>query len=222
MPKSIKSGAGPPVSFEKKLPDEGRPGDALPYSVIAIGASAGGLQAIGAVLRDLSSDLNCPVLVVLHLAPQFTSHAAEVLARATKLAVKQASDDELLRSGVVYIAPPDFHLNVANGAVRLTHTAAINYSRPSIDSMFQSIAINYGKRAIAVVLTGSGADGAKGLRAIKEAGGYAIVQDPRSAEFSAMPGAAMATQCADRVLPLAEIGPLLKQLSTGFDAAHTQ
>lgn len=190
--------------------------------VIAIGASAGGLNALGEVLHEFAIDLHCPVLIVLHLSPQFKSRVAEVLARHTTLPVKQASHDEILRSGVVYIAPPDFHLNVEDGAVRLTHTAAIKFSRPSIDSMFISIAANYGKNAIAVILTGSGTDGADGLRAIKAAGGFTIVQDPRSAEFSSMPDAAVATSCADRVLPLRDIGPLLRQMSASYEAAHRQ
>lgn len=180
-----------------------------PVAIIAIGASAGGIQAIRAVLEPLRTDLTCPVVIVLHLAPQYDSHAAEVLARTTHLTVQQARHNDLLQPGVVYIAPPDFHLNVNHGAVRLTHSPAINFSRPSIDSMFRSIAIHYGKRAIAVVLTGSGADGAEGMRAIKAAGGFNIVQDPHTAQFSSMPDAAVATLCADRVLPLGDIGPFL-------------
>jgi len=199
---------------------EERPRQDLMDGVIAIGASAGGVIAIGEVLAQLPANLRYAVLVVLHLAPQFTSHAAEVFARSTNLKVTQARDNEVLHRGVVYIAPPDFHLNVENGAVRLTHTAVINFSRPSIDSMFRSIALNFGKQAIAVVLTGSGTDGADGLRAIKAAGGFTIVQDPRTAQFSSMPDAAVATSCADRVLPLAEIAPLLRQLSASCGAAH--
>jgi two-component system chemotaxis response regulator CheB len=182
-------------------------------SIVAIGASAGGVQAVGQLLSQLPPDFTCPVLVVLHLAPQFESHAAEVLSRSTSLVVRQARNYEVLRRGVVYIAPPDFHMTVEQGEVRLRHTAAINYLRPSVDSMFQSIATNYGKHAIAVVLTGSGNDGAQGLRAIKAAGGFTIVQDPHSAQFPSMPDAAVATSCADRILPLGDIGPLLTQLS---------
>jgi two-component system chemotaxis response regulator CheB len=187
----------------------GVPQDGPSVSIIAIGASAGGIQAIRAVLEPLRKDLSCPVLVVLHIAPQYDSHAAEVLGRTTGLKVKQASNNDVLRPGVVYIAPPDFHLNVQNGAVLLTHSPAINFSRPSIDSMFHSIATHYGKHAIAVVLTGSGADGSEGMRAIKAAGGFNIVQDPHTAQFSSMPDAAVNTTCADRVLPLGDIGPFL-------------
>ncbi|MBV8206964.1 MAG: chemotaxis protein CheB [Acidobacteria bacterium] len=194
----------------------------LAYSIIAIGASAGGLQAIGDILAKLPPTLACPVLVVIHLAPQFTSHAAAVLARNTSLHVTQARQDEVLRPGVVYIAPPDFHLNVENGAVRLTRSAVIHFSRPSVDSMLESVASNYGKRAIAVILTGSGSDGAEGLRAIKAAGGFTIVQDPNGAQFPAMPGAAVATHCADRVLPLGEIGALLNELGAKPGTMHAQ
>jgi chemotaxis response regulator CheB len=108
---------------------------------------------------------------------------------------------------------------VNNGAIKLTHAAAIRFSRPSIDSMFQSVAANY-KKVIAVVLTGSGQDGADGLRAIKAAGGFTIVQDPGTAQFSAMPTASVATRCADRIVPLAEIGPLLARLSADISTAH--
>jgi two-component system chemotaxis response regulator CheB len=188
--------------------------------IIAIGASAGGFQAIGRVLARLPSNLRCPVVVVLHISPRHISHAAEVLARSTELEVKQAEDEEVLRCGVVYIAPPDFHLTVEKGAVRLLQTAAVRYSRPSIDPMFQSIARNYGEHAIAVVLSGSGVDGADGVRAIKAAGGFIIVQDPQTAQFPSMPDAAVATRCADRILPLGDIGFLLEQLSTRGGAIH--
>ncbi|HZU23152.1 MAG TPA: chemotaxis protein CheB [Terriglobales bacterium] len=182
-------------------------------AIIAIGASAGGLNAIAEVLGPISTSLPCPIVVVLHVSPRHTSHAAEVLARETRLEVKQACDQEPVRNAVVYIAPPDFHLTIEGGAVRLLQTAAVRFSRPSIDSMFRSIATSYREHAVGVVLSGSGADGADGVRAIKAAGGFIIVQDPNTAQFSSMPHAAMATSCADRILPLAEIGPLINCMS---------
>ena len=126
---------------------------------------------------------------------------------------------ELLLPGVVYIAPPDEHLLVGPGIVQLAHTQLVHYNRPSIDLLFESVAGTYGSRSIGVVLTGSNSDGAAGVRAIKEAGGTTLVQDPGAAEYRIMPAAAIATGCVDRVLSLQEIGATLVQLCTGNQKA---
>ncbi len=185
------------------------------YDVVAIGASAGGLSALAAVLSPLPRQFPSSILIVQHLHPQHKSLLAPLLANRTALKVKQAEHGEPLLPGVAYVAPPDEHLLVGPGKVQLVHSQLVHFSRPSIDLLFESVAGTYGSRCIGVVLTGSGRDGSGGIRAIKEAGGTTIVQDPSHSEFRVMPDAAVATGCVDQVLPVAEIGKTLAQLCSG-------
>ncbi len=182
------------------------------YAAVAIGASAGGLTDISAVLSGLPAAFTCSVFVVQHMAANFESHLAELLGRHTGLRVQEAREDMRIHPGTAYIAQPDEHLVIRDGRVHLAHSAAVRFSRPSIDTLFESVAAAYGEHAIAVVLSGSGRDGADGMRAVKQAGGYTIVEDPDEARFSAMPRAAIATHCVDRVVRLAEIPAVLLEL----------
>jgi two-component system chemotaxis response regulator CheB len=109
------------------------------YSIVAIGGSAGGLESVSTILRGLPADFASPILVVLHLHPNHTSHAAEILRRQTRLKIKDAQQRDPILTGVVYLAPPDHHLLVSAGRVELTTTPAVNYSRPAIDTMFDSV-----------------------------------------------------------------------------------
>jgi two-component system, chemotaxis family, protein-glutamate methylesterase/glutaminase len=183
-------------------------------SVVAIGASAGGISAIAAVLAALRPGFPGAVVIVQHLDPHFRSYLATVLARESPLPVREVTGGELLRRGVVYVAPPAFHVVLRDGKLILTDTAPVHFSRPSVDVLFASVAAACGPRAIGVILTGAGVDGADGLRAIKSAGGRTIVQEPRSAEHHGMPMAASATGCVDFSLPLGTIGPTLARLVT--------
>jgi two-component system chemotaxis response regulator CheB len=185
---------------------------APPFAVIAIGASAGGIEALFAVLTPLPGSFPVPVLIVQHMDPRHKSLLAGLLGRRCRLPVKQAANEETIRDGVVYIAQPDMHLIVRSGRLVLTDTAQVHFSRPSIDLLFQSVADNYGDRAIAVILSGSGVDGADGIRAIKAKGGTTLVQHPSTAAHAGMPRAARATNCVDFTLPLEEIGPALASL----------
>jgi two-component system chemotaxis response regulator CheB len=189
------------------------PAVASRYAIVVIGGSAGGLESVRTILHALPQDFSSPILVVLHLHPKFTSHVAEILNRQTHLRVKDAEDNETLASGQVYTAPPNRHLLVNRGMVLLSETPAVNYSRPAIDRTFESVVKTYGSRVIGVVLSGSGRDGSEGLRAIKEAGGFAIVEDPLTARFTGMPTAAITASSVDRILPLDDIAPLLLELS---------
>jgi two-component system, chemotaxis family, protein-glutamate methylesterase/glutaminase len=182
------------------------------YRLVAIGASAGGLKAVGEILSQLPPQSGCSIFVVIHLSPEHRSHAAEVLGRHTQWQVKQASEGEVIVRGIVYIAPPNLHLTVKKKKVCLAQTPVVHFVRPSVDRMFESVAAFYGPRCIGVVLSGSGSDGADGLRAVKAAGGFTIVEDPASAQFKPMPTAAVATTCADRVLPVEQIAALLGEL----------
>ncbi len=185
------------------------------FDVVAIGASAGGLHALGSVLAPIPSDFPSSILVVQHLDPHHKSFMDDLLGRQTTLRVKQAEHGEVLLPGVVYIAPPDEHLLAGPGKVQLAHSQLVHYSRPSIDLLFESVAGTYGSRSIGVILSGSNRDGAAGVRTIREAGGATLAQQPEEAEFRIMPQAAIATGCVDLVLTLAEIGPILTELCLG-------
>jgi len=184
--------------------------------VVAIAASAGGLAALSEVLSALPADFAAPILVVQHLDPHHRSWMAEILSQRTGLRVLQVQGGERLATGTVFIAPPDRHLLVgADGVLSLADTVRVQYSRPSANVLFSSLAESWGAGAIAVVLTGSGTDGAEGVRAVKAHGGTVLAQDEASAEFFGMPGAARRTGVVDRVLPLDEIAPALVKLITG-------
>jgi two-component system chemotaxis response regulator CheB len=195
-------------------PDHARREGPPPFDVVAIGASAGGVEALHVIVAALPANFPVPVLIVQHMDPRHKSLLAGLLARRCKLRVKQAADGEEMRAETVYIAQPDMHLIVRAGRLVLTDTKQVHFSRPSIDMLFQSVADVYGDRATAVILSGSGVDGADGIRAIKAKGGTTLVQDPASAAHSGMPQAARATRCVDFTLPLEEIGPALVALVT--------
>jgi two-component system chemotaxis response regulator CheB len=198
------------------VPDDRRPrppaGTSPQYDVVAVGASAGGVEALHVVVNALPAGLPAAVLIVQHMDPRHRSMLAGLLGRHSSLPVEQAVSGQEVRPERVYIARPDAHLIVRDGRLALTDSPLVRFSRPSIDLLFESVAGAYGDRAIAVVLSGSGVDGAAGLRAVKAKGGTTVVQDPDTAAHRGMPQAARATGCADLVLPLVEIGPALARL----------
>jgi two-component system chemotaxis response regulator CheB len=184
-----------------------------PIAVVALAASAGGLLALSKVLAALPAHFPAAIVVVQHLDRQHPSHMAEILGRRTSLPVKQAQEGDFLQPGTVAIAPPDQHLLVKpDGTLSLSHAELVHFLRPSADLLFESVAASYKQRALAVVLTGMGSDGAMGVKAIKKMGGTVIVQDKTTAQFSGMPAAAIDTGDADFILPLEQIGPALVQL----------
>lgn len=183
------------------------------FEVIAFAASAGGLGALSEVVSGLPKDFGAALVVVQHLDPRHRSLMAGILARHTPLEVKEAKDGDCLHSGVVFIAPPNKHLLVnSDGTLVLTQTELVHFVRPSADLLFESVAASFKERAIAVVLSGTGSDGAMGVQAIKKMGGTVIAQDKASAEFFGMPSAAIETGIVDFVLPLNEIAPALVTL----------
>jgi two-component system chemotaxis response regulator CheB len=192
-----------------------------PIELVALGSSAGGLRALRTLLHALPGDFGAPILIVQHLAPRHRSLMAEILARDTPMQVRQAEDGIRVTAGTVYIAIPDRHLLVDDdGTLRLSDSELVRFVRPSVDVLFQSVASSYGERAVGVVLTGTGSDGAMGVEALHAAGGTVIVEDTDTAEFDGMPSAARATGAADFELPLAEIPRALLHLvpSAGADA----
>lgn len=188
----------------------------LSFEVVALAASAGGLRALTAVLGGLPGDFPASVLAVQHVDSRHKSLMAEILQRRTELIVKEAENDERIEPGSVYIAPPNKHLLVsAGGIVSLTTSERVNFVRPSANLLFDSVAFCFRERAIAVVLTGSGSDGATGVKAIKEMGGTTIAQDEATSKMFSMPNAAIKTGSVDFVLSLEEIAPALIKLVTG-------
>ena len=183
------------------------------FDVVAMAASAGGLTALSDVLSSLPQDFPATIVVVQHLDPRHRSLMAEILDRRTKLKVKQATEGESLAAGTVYIAPPNRHMLINRDAtVSLTQSELVHFVRPSADLLFESVAASYKKRAICVILTGTGSDGSMGVRAIKKMGGTVVAQDKTTSEFFGMPGAAIETGSVDFVLPLGEIASALVTL----------
>jgi two-component system chemotaxis response regulator CheB len=192
----------------------------MSYELIVIGASWGGLAAVGDVLSALPEDSDAAVVVAQHRR-DLGFGLASLLATRTRLAVDDVEDKQPIEPGRVYLAPPDYHLLIQPGWFSLSVDERVNYARPSIDVLFESAAQAYGERVIGVILTGANEDGAAGLARIKELGGVAVIQDPASAERHEMPGAALAaTRAADAILPLEEIGPFLYGLL--IDPARVQ
>lgn len=182
------------------------------HDIIAIGASAGGVEALSRVVSELPADLPAVVFVVLHLGSG-PSALPEILTRSGSLPVGHPVPGEPIRRGRIYVAPPDRHLVLEDGHLLLPRGAKENGHRPAVDVLFRSAAQAYGPRVVGVVLTGNLDDGTAGLLAIKELGGIAVVQDPAGADYPGMPQSACENVPVDHVLPLAEIAPLLVRLA---------
>jgi two-component system, chemotaxis family, protein-glutamate methylesterase/glutaminase len=180
------------------------------FEIVAMAASAGGLNALSTVLADLPAQFPASIVIVQHLDPRHRSLMADILSRRTSLQVKQAEPEDILRPGTVYIAPPNRHLLVnPDGSLSLTQTELVHFLRPSADLLFDSVAASYKQRSIAVVLSGTGSDGSLGVQAIAQMGGTVIAQDEATSEFFGMPNAAIQTGTVDFILPLSEIASAL-------------
>jgi two-component system, chemotaxis family, protein-glutamate methylesterase/glutaminase len=189
--------------------------------VIVLAASAGGLAAISEVLSGLSMDFPAPIVIVQHLEPYHPSRMVEILRYRFLMPIKQAEEGDVLQSGKIYIAPPNYHVLVnPDSTLSLSSAPKVNFSRPAADLLFESAAISLQGRAIAVVLTGRGQDGAMGIQAIKQGGGLVLVQNQSTATYFGMPGAAIATGVVDYILPIDKIAAKLVALCT--KQAHEQ
>lgn len=176
-------------------------------SAIAIGCSTGGPNALSTVYASLPKDLGVPILIVQHMPPLFTRMLAERLSHATGLSVVEASDGEAIVPDRTYIAPGDFHMTVTDDLrIALDRGPSESSCRPAVDPLFRSVARVFGSETLGLVMTGMGHDGARGARAIVDAGGRVIVQDEASCVVPSMPGAVEAAGLADSVHPLGEIG----------------
>ena len=182
----------------------------MTYDLVVIGASWGGLTAVRQILTALPADTDAAVVVAQHRRSDTPGGGlAELLAVRAHLPVVDADDKQPIEPGKVYLAPPDYHLLIQPGWFSLSTEAHVHFARPSIDVLFETAADAYRDRAIGVILTGANEDGAAGLHRIKQRGGVAVVQDPRTAERREMPDSALAATDADAVLTLEEIGPFL-------------
>lgn len=180
---------------------------------IVAGGSAGALEALSTILPVLPAGFSIPMAVVVHVPPDRRSYLREVLAARCAVAVKEAEDKERLEAGTVYLAPPNYHLLIERtGFFSLSFDELVHYSRPSIDVLFESAAWAFGQRLAGVLLTGANEDGARGIAAIRKAGGATIVQAPETAEASTMPHAALRLGPVDHLLSPAEIGAFLARL----------
>jgi two-component system, chemotaxis family, protein-glutamate methylesterase/glutaminase len=177
-----------------------------------MGASAGGVEALREVVAALPAGFNAPVFVVLHVPPYLPSCLPEILTKTGPLTAVHPADGMKIEPGLIYIAPPDHHLLIADDRVAVTKGPKENRFRPSIDALFRSAAYTCGTRAIGVVLSGALDDGTSGLWSIKRPGGLAIVQQPSQARFESMPRSALDYVDVDYNLPSTEIGALLARL----------
>lgn len=183
--------------------NSGNPAPAFPpagFSVVGVGASAGGLAALERFFQALPPGPGLAFVVIQHLSPDYKSMMASILSKYTPMAVAEGEEGMAIAPNHVYLIPPGKTMTVEKGRLHLTAKSTQRGLHLPIDAFFSSLAREYGERAIAVVLSGIGSDGSRGIRAIKEADGLVLVQEPKSAEFDGMPSAAAATGLADFVL----------------------
>jgi two-component system chemotaxis response regulator CheB len=182
----------------------------MKHEAIVIGVSSGGMSAMKVIFSLLPQDFNIPIIIVQHINARSDSHWIKLLNEKSNLHIKEADEKEKIESGNIYIAPPNYHLLIEKDKTfSLTIDQRVNFARPSIDVLFESAAEVYRTKLIGIVLTGSNNDGANGLKRIKEYGGFAIVQDPKTAESAYMPASAIAVIEPDYILPLENIVELL-------------
>jgi two-component system chemotaxis response regulator CheB len=176
-----------------------------PSRVIAVGASAGGIEALRQLLQSLPQGLDAAICIVVHIPAGAPSVLAQILNRAGPLPVTTAVDGEPLHAGHVYVAPPDRHLLIRRGHIELDHGPREHFVRPAVDAMFRSLAAAYGSAGVGVVLSGALDDGSAGAVLLSEAGGTVLVQDPAEAQVASMPENAIRADHPARVLPVDEL-----------------
>lgn len=184
------------------------------HDIIVVGASGGGVEAASKLVAGLPETFPAALCLVVHIDAAAPRLLAGVLDRAGPLPAITARDGELIQPGRIYVGPPDYHLLLTDGALRLTRSPRENRHRPAVDPLFRSAARSYGPRVIGVVLTGSFDDGASGLAAIKARGGIAVVQDPMDALFPGMPESALREIKVDHCVPLRDLAALLVRLAS--------
>ena len=182
---------------------------------VVIGASAGGVQALLQILPSLPASYGLPVLIVVHVPPDRDNALVSLFQARCQIEVREAEDKEPILPGVVYFAPSDYHLLVEkDGTLSLSSDELVNHSRPSIDVLLESAADAFGPELVGVILTGANDDGARGLQAVVEAGGVAIVEDPAEAYASAMPAASLRASPSAKAMKVAAIASYVSSLGT--------
>lgn len=189
------------------------PASSVGHDIIVVGTSLGGLDALKALVGGLPGDFQAALFIVQHTAASSPGTLGEILDGHGPLPARLARDGEPVETGRVYVAPPDRHLLVTSGAVRLSDGVRENRARPAVDPLFRSAAVTYRSRVVGVVLTGALDDGTAGLRAVERCGGLAVVQDPADAAYPDMPRHALGAVPDARRASLAELGPLLARLT---------
>jgi two-component system, chemotaxis family, protein-glutamate methylesterase/glutaminase len=182
--------------------------------IVVLGTSSGGIEALRTIVAALPEDFPVALCVVMHTAPEGPGVLPDILDRASRLLALHPRDGERLKPGRIYVAPPDYHLVLEPGRLRVTKGPRENRFRPAIDPLFRSAAQVFGPGAIGVMLTGSLDDGTSGLDVIKRLGGIAVVQDPADALYPSMPRSAIEHVAVDHIVPLAAIAPLLTDLTS--------
>lgn len=183
------------------------------HDIIVVGASAGGVEALSQLVANLPKDLPAAIFVVVHIPAHSKSLLPNILSRKGGLPATHAIDNEAIAPGRIYVAPPDHHLLVKQGYIRLVKGPKENSSRPAVDPLFRTAAKAYGRRVVGVILTGTLDDGTAGLMDVKRLGGVAVVQDPTEAAYSGMPNSAIQNVEVDYILPLLSIAPVLVDLA---------
>jgi two-component system CheB/CheR fusion protein len=184
--------------------------------LVVAGASAGGIEALTAFLAEMPREFAAPIVIAQHLDPSRPSHLADILSRRSPLPVRTITESEALQPGIVYVVPSNRHVHIRDSHLQLSQEDS-NRSKPSIDYLFSTAAQRFGEGLIAVVLTGTGSDGAAGARAVKEAGGTVIIQDPATAAYPGMP-LSLAPTIVDIVAPVERMGRILGELVNGAKA----
>lgn len=182
----------------------------MKYRAVVIGVSAGGMNALGKILPALPGDFPLPLIVVQHISPQSDNYMIRHFDQQSQIRVKEADEKEKIKPGHAYFAPPNYHLLIEEDhTFSLSVEERINFSRPSIDVLFETALDAYCSSLIGIILTGANNDGSKGLKLIKDCGGLTIVQDPQEAEVPAMPEAAIKLSMPDHILKVGQIAPFL-------------
>ncbi|WNZ27227.1 chemotaxis protein CheB [Leptolyngbya sp. NK1-12] len=195
--------------------------DGLEYPLVVIGASAGGVEALSQLVQHLPADLAAALFVVVHFPPHSISLLPKILSRAGPLPAKHVQDQAAIQPGAIYVAPPNHHLLVRRGYMRLSRGPRENGHRPAIDTLFRSAARVYGPQTMGVILSGALDDGTAGLRIIHAAGGITVAQDPEEALFDSMPRTAIESVPIDYVLKIEAIAQLIQQFALSWASSQT-
>lgn len=202
----------------EKVESRRRPYAANGFRLVVVASSAGGVQALMQLVSDIPKEFAPPIVVVQHVDPRHRSLLVEILARRSSLEVSSIEEGTQLAPSTIYVAPPGLHVLVnPDATLSLSRAELVHFVRPSADLLFESAAASFTDQVIAVVLTGTGEDGARGTKAVKAMGGTIIVQDEATSAYFGMPGAAIAAGCVDFILPLDEIGNALMTLTSPVD-----